>query len=269
MKQIMLKLIIYLAVTLGLVFLYVKYLEAKSVFFPSKGLQASPADIGLTFQDIYLNTKDSVQIHGWFIPGQEAKYTLLFCHGNGGNLSDRLDKILILRQAKVNIFIIDYRGYGLSSGKPKELGIYLDAKAGYDYLISKKNIKPDQIILYGESLGAAVIIDLASREKVGGLIAEGAFSSGRDIGKVLYPYVPKFILPNIFDSLGKINKVKVPKLFLHSAGDEVVPIKLGKKLYQAAPEPKYFLEVSGGHNSIYFDSKDKYLVSIIAFLDKL
>jgi len=265
----MLKFIVYIVVGLGLVFLYVKYLEAKSVFFPSKGLQASPKDIGLTFQDIYLNTKDGVQIHGWFIPGQEAKYTLLFCHGNGGNLSGRLDKILILRQAKVNIFIIDYRGYGLSSGKPKELGIYLDAQAGYDYLIDKRGTDPEQIILYGESIGAAVIIDLASREKVGGLIAEGAFSSGRDIGKELYPYVPKFILPNIFDSLGKINKIKVPKLFLHSAGDEVVPIKLGEKLYRAAPEPKYFVEVSGGHNSIYFGSKDKYLVSIIAFLDKL
>jgi len=265
----MLRLIIYIVVSLGLIFLYAKYLEAKSVFFPSKGLGASPADIGLTFRDVYLNTKDGVQIHGWFLPHQEAKYTLLFCHGNGGNLSGRLDKILILHEAKVNIFIIDYRGYGLSSGKPKESGIYLDAKAGYDYLISKKNIKPEQIILYGESLGAAVTIDLASRDTVGGLIAEGAFSSGRDIGKVFYPYVPKFILPNIFDSLGKINKIKVPKLFLHSAGDEVVPIKLGEKLYRAAPEPKYFVEVSGGHNSIYFGSKDKYLVSIIAFLDKL
>jgi len=265
----MLRLIIYIAASLGLIFLYVKHLEAKSVFFPSKGLQATPADIDLTFQEVYLNTKDGVQIHGWFLPHQEAKYTLLFCHGNGGNLSSRLDKILILEQAKVNIFIIDYRGYGLSSGKPKESGLYLDAKAGYDYLINKKNIKPEQIILYGESLGAAVIIDLASREKVGGLIAEGAFSSGRDIGKVFYPYVPKFILPNILDSLGKINKIKAPKLFLHSADDEIIPIKLGKKLYQAAPEPKYFVEVSGSHNSIYSDSENKYLVSIIAFLDKL
>lgn len=265
----MLRLIIYIVVSLGLVFLYGKYLAAKSVFFPSKGLQASPADIGLTFQDIYLNTKDGVQIHGWFMPCQGAEFTLLFCHGNAGNLSGRLDKILILRQAKVNIFIIDYRGYGLSSGKPKELGIYLDAQAGYDYLINKRGTNPEQIILYGESLGATVIIDLASREKVGGLIAEGAFSSGRDIGKVLYPYIPKFILPDIFDSLGKIKKIKAPKLFLHSAGDEVVPIKLGEKLYQAAPEPKYFVEISGGHNSIYFDSKDKYLLSIIAFLDKL
>ena len=263
------KLIIYIVVSLGLVFFYVKYLEAKSVFFPSKGLQASPGDISLTFQDVYLNTKDGVQIHGWFLPHQEAKYTLLFCHGNGGNLSGRLDKILVLRQAKVNIFIIDYRGYGLSSGKPTEKGVYLDAKAGYDYLISKKNIKPEQIVLYGESLGACVVIDLASRKKVRGLIAEGVFSSGQDIGKVFYPYVPKFILPNVFDSLGKINKIKIPKLFLHSAGDEVVPIKLGKKLYQAAPEPKYFVEIPGGHNSIYFDSKDKYLVSIITFLDKL
>lgn len=265
----MLKLIIYITVAVGAVFFYAKYLETKSLFFPLKGLQTSPAEIGLTFQDVYLTTEDNIKIHGWFIPFQGAKYTLLFCHGNAGNISTRLDKILVLRQAKVNIFIIDYRGYGLSSGKPKELGIYLDAQAGYDYLINKRDLSLEQIILYGESLGVAVIIDLASREKVGGLIAEGAFSSGKDIGKIFYPYVPEFILPNIFNSLGKIKNIKVPKLFLHSADDEVIPIKLGKKLYQAALEPKYFAELSGGHNSIYFDSKDKYLLSIIVFLDKL
>lgn len=157
----MLKLIIYIAVAAGAVSLYAKYLEANSVFFPLKGLQTSPAEVGLTFQDVYLTTEDNIKIHGWFIPFQGAEYTLLFCHGNAGNISTRLDKILVLRQSKVNIFIIDYRGYGLSSGKPKELGIYLDVQAGYDYLINKRDLSLDQIILYGESLGAAVIIDLA------------------------------------------------------------------------------------------------------------
>ena len=265
----MIKFIILITVTVSTVFLYGKYLESKSVFFPLKGLQASPLDFNLAFRDVYLTTEDNIKLHGWFIPYEGAEHTLLFCHGNGSNISNRLDKILVLHRAKVNIFIIDYRGFGLSLGKPTEKGVYLDARAGYDYLINRGDINPEQIILYGESLGSAVIIDLACREKVGGLITEGAFSSGRDMGKIIYPYIPKNILPDIFNSLEKIKKITAPKLFLHSLDDEVVPFKLGKKLYQEAPEPKYFVEVSGGHNGIYLEPKDKCLLAITAFLSKL
>ena len=269
MKKIMIKFIILIAVAVGAGFLYITHIERKSVFFPLKGLQAFPSDFNLAFRDVYLTTKDNIKLHSWFIPHEGAAYTLLFCHGNGSNISNRLDKILVLHQAKVNIFIIDYRGYGLSSGRPTEKGVYFDAQAGYDYLINRGDINPEQIILYGESLGSAVIIDLACREKVGGVIVEGAFSSGRDMGKILYPYIPKNILPDIFNSLEKIKRITAPKLFLHSLDDEIVPLELGEKLYQKAPEPKYFIKVSGGHNDICFEAKDKYLVAITVFLSKL
>lgn len=260
---------IYLAVFAGLFFLYVRYLESKSIFFPSKVIEAIPSEFNLAFDDVYLLTADSVKIHGWFIPYDGAKYTLLFCHGNGGNISNRFDKIFFFRQLKLNILIIDYHGYGKSSGKPSESAIYLDAKAALEYLTEQRNISLSNIILYGESLGAAAVIDVASKVNPAALIVEGAFSSGRDMGKILYPYFPDFVFPNIFDSIRKVKEVKAPILFIHSRDDEVIPFGLAKKLYNAVSGPKQFVEISGAHNDSVIVSKEKCLAEINKFIREL
>jgi fermentation-respiration switch protein FrsA (DUF1100 family) len=263
------KFLFYILLIIGAVFLYVRYFESRNVFFPDKVIELNPSSIKLAFEDVHINTSDKVNIHGWFIPYPGAKYTLLFLHGNAGNISYRLDKVAFLNRIGLNILIIDYRGYGLSSGKPTEQGVYSDAKAACQYLAKNQNIDPQNIVLYGESLGSAVAVDLAGDVKVAGLILEGAFSRGRDVGKITHPYLPVLLVSNLFDSLGKIQKVDEPKLFIHSRDDGVIPIDLGRRLYDAAPGPKQFLEVGGGHTTSFIDSREKYSRSVLEFIENL
>ncbi|MGD0336150.1 MAG: alpha/beta hydrolase [Candidatus Omnitrophota bacterium] len=247
-------------------FLYLKFQEKKGIYFPQKGLEIFPSAIGLPYEEVDFITKDNIRINGWFIPHPGARYTFLFFHGNAGNIANRLEKIKILQAVGVNIFIIDYRGYGKSQGSPQESGFYKDAEASYKYLRERYNIAPPEIILYGESLGTAVAIELATKEKVGGLILEGAFSCGRDMAKRIYPFLPRFIFTDSYDSLSRIKRIKEPKLFLHSRQDEIVPIILAQKLFGAAVNPKYFVELKGGHNNLFWDSADKYLSAIEDFI---
>ena len=265
----MLRVLIYTILFIGIFFGYLKYIESRSVFFPTKYLEATPEIIHLTFQDVYLKTKDKVNIHGWFIPYDGTTHTILFLHGNAGNISHRLEKIILLRRAKVNIFIVDYRGYGESEGKPTEKGVYLDTQAAYNYLTVDRKINPKDIILYGESLGATAAIDLASNFKVGALILEGAFSSGRDMAKIMYPFLPSFLFSSKYNSLAKIKEIKEPKLFIHSKSDEIIPFELAKKLFDAAVLPKQFLEIRGSHNDGFIDSEEEYSGGIIEFIKNL
>ncbi|MCF7908506.1 MAG: alpha/beta hydrolase [Candidatus Omnitrophica bacterium] len=260
------KFFFYIFVGLGVLFLYIKYIEKKSIFFPDKNIDLTPERFGLSFEDLYFLTSDKVRLNAWFIPHPEAAKTIILFHGNAGNNSNRLEKIALLRKLKINIFMVDYRGYGNSQGIPKEKGIYLDAQAAYGYLVNQRKINPEDIVLYGESLGGVVAVDLASTKKVAGIILEGTFSSGRDIGQIIYPFLPKTILPNIFNSLSKISKVKAEKLFIHSKDDLIVPLELGRKLYQAASGPKKFITVSGTHNSVFIDSEKEYLRALSDFI---
>jgi len=259
-------LIFFIGIIFGFFFFYIKYIQSQSVFFPSKNIEVTPEKIGLSFSDVYIKTSDNLTIHGWFIPCKDSKHTLLFLHGNGGNISHRLEKIRLLYNTGVNIFIIDYRGYGKSESIPTEQGMYKDALAAYFYLVKNLSIDCKNIILYGESLGGVAAVDLSSKREVGGMILEGVFSSGKDIGKELYSFIPKFMFPNVFNSLEKINKASIPKLFIHSKNDEIVPYDLGRKLYEASGEPKLFIEVTGGHNTSFIDSKKDYLDSITEFI---
>lgn len=248
---------------------YIKYLENKGIFYPQKSIDFYPSAVNLPFEDIYLKTEDNVKINGWFIPHNKAKYTLLFLHGNAGNIGHRLEKLLMLREAGVNIFIIDYRGYGESRGSISEKGFYLDAKAAYDYLLNNRHILPEQIILYGESIGTAAVIDLAAKVKVRAIILEGGFSRGKDVANKFYPFLPAFLFSNTFDSLGKIKNIRVPKLFIHSRNDEIIPFELAGNLYNASVEPKEMVEIGGSHNTAFLDSKEKYISSIGLFIEKL
>lgn len=265
----MYKIIIYSVIGLGLIFGYVKYIEFNGVFFPAKGITLSPGVMNLAFEDIYIHTEDNIKINGWFIPHDQAKYTLLFLHGNAGNIADRLEKISLLRKAGLNIFIFDYRGYGLSEGGPSERGIYVDAKSAYEYLLNSRKIQPEQIILYGESLGTAVAVNLASGSYVRAIILEGAFTSGKDMARKYYPFLPAAIFSIKLDSLEKVKKISGAKLFIHSKDDEIVPIVLARKLYDAAGKPKEFVEITGGHNSAYLDSEERYISSISSFIERL
>jgi len=244
-------------------------MEARGIFYPNKQVKFTPKDINAAFSDIYIKTQDNITLNGWFLPYDNSKYTFIFLHGNAGNIGNRLNKIKLLQEAKCNIFIIDYRGYGRSKGQPDESGFYYDAKAAYEYLLNARGIAPNQIILYGESMGAAIAIDLAAKSELKAIILEGAFSSGNDMAKIIFPFFPVFIFSDKFNSLKKINSIKIAKLFIHAKEDEIVPIRLAKKLFDAAPEPKTFTELNGSHNESFLSAENKYLLAIKSFLNNM
>jgi hypothetical protein len=250
-------------------FLFIRYLEKRNLYFPLRKIEATPRDIGLDYKDLTLTARDGVKITGWFIPSRLHRATLIFCHGNGGNISHRLEKIKVFNELGLDVFLFDYRGYGLSEGSPSEEGLYLDAGAVYDYLINVKKIPVQKIILYGESLGGAVAIDLARNHDVAGLIIEGTFTSVKDMARRYFPFIPTFIISSRFDSLRKIKDVKSPKLIFHSTGDEIVPFDMGKRLFHAASEPKAFIEIQGGHNDAFFISQDVFINEIDKFVERL
>ncbi|MEI8349659.1 MAG: alpha/beta hydrolase [Candidatus Omnitrophota bacterium] len=265
----MFKVILVVIVGVMVLLSYTKYLENRGIFFPSKVMECAPDALGMIFEEAPCRTEDGLMLYGWFIPAPDAAYTVLFFTGNAGNISYRLDKLKLLHEAGLNVYIIDYRGYGRSAGKPSEAGLYKDAQAAYTYLIRSRALSPEQIILYGESLGAVAAVDLAVRHPVKALILEGAFSNAKDMARTLYPYLPSWFLSLRFDSLRKIKKMYAPVLLLHSRDDEIVPYVLAKKLYDAAPGPKHFVELKGGHNSAFLDSQTLYTASLRIFIESL
>ncbi|MCM8800458.1 MAG: alpha/beta hydrolase [Candidatus Omnitrophica bacterium] len=251
-----------------LLIIYFRWLEKRAIFYPDAKLEFFPKDVGLNFKDCFFKTEDGLRLHGWFIPSDGANYTILFCHGNAGNISHRLEKILFFHQLGCNVFIFDYRGYGQSEGSPSEKGLYLDAESAYNHL-AFTGITGSWVIGYGESIGSAVIIDLASRYKMAALILEGGFSCARDMARHIYPFVPYWVFSVRFDSINKIKSINIPKLIIHSLDDEIVPYKLSQRLYQAAPTPKEFFTIRGSHNLCFFESETLLRQKVQDFLASL
>ena len=252
------------------IFAYLKYFERKGIYYPIKGIDSTPADCGLKYEDVFFVTEDGLKLNGWFIPQERPRGTLLFCHGNAGNISHRLEIIKIFHKIDLNVFIFDYRGYGRSQGAPSEKGLYEDAQAAYRSLLGREDINKEKIVIYGKSIGANVAIDLASKVKVAALISESGFSSAYDMGRRLFPYLPvKWIITIKYDALTKIKDIHIPKLIIHSRDDEIVPFDLGEKLFKAAHEPKEFYEMRGGHNEAIFMAKQEYSDKINSFLTRI
>lgn len=245
---------------------YLRTIERKSIYFPLKRIEDTPQAAGVSYEDVFIKTQDGEMLHAWFIPQTNSSSVVLFLHGNGGNLSHRIEKVLFFHRLGNSVLIADYRGYGRSTGHPTERGLYADALACYEYLTGTKGFPPVHIVLYGESLGSAVAIDLAAKRRIRALIAEGAFTSVADMSKKIYPFLPTFMLKERYDSLSKIKRIAVPKLFIHSVNDEIVPYAFGRRLFEAAPAPKDFLEIRGGHNEGFFFHLDAIKAKVSAFL---
>lgn len=241
-------------VFLGVVFcLLYSRIENFFVFFPDRSFHATPADWGLTVEDVSFEAEDGTRLHGWFFPLDNKAPIILFSHGNAGNISHRLENVKLLLDQGLRVFIYDYRGYGRSGGSPSEKGIYQDGLAAYDYLASHKKISPDGIISFGRSLGAAVAIEIAMRREVWSLIIESAFTSTRDMAKEMFLFqLLSPTLPANYNNLKKIKSIHVPKFIIHGEEDEIVPFSMGERLYGAAPDPKSFYPVPrAGHNDTY------------------
>ena len=252
-----------------LLFFYVRYLENKNLYYPIQEIEHTPSDINIEYENVFFHTEDKVKLNGWFIKAKNAQATIIFAHGNGGNISHRLDKIDFFNKIGINLFIFDYRGYGQSQGVPEENGLYLDIQAAYKFVNNEQTIRP--IILYGESLGGAIAVDLAAQSDfaIDGLILEGAFSNIKDMARIIYPLLPASFLKTKFDSITKISQVKVPKLHFHSKDDDIVPIALDRKLFTAGNKPKKFIVLEGGHNDCFFISEDLVRGSLKEFIDSL
>lgn len=261
--------IIVALIFLSSLIIYFGFYEKWGIYYPSKSITYTPKDIGLHYQDVFFKTSDDVVLNAWFIPA-ENRLTVLFLHGNAGNLSNRVEIINLLNNLKVNVFIVDWRGYGKSKGTPHEQGLYQDALGAYNYLVKEKNIRPDSIVVYGKSLGAVVAVDLASKVEVKGLIFDSGFTCARDLVRRFYPYFPaQYFLKVKYDSLAKISKISCPKLIIHSEDDEIIPFKLGKRIFEAATLPKQFMQLKGGHNEAIFFDVDKFSSQLEAFLKSL
>ncbi|MDB9822811.1 alpha/beta hydrolase [Deltaproteobacteria bacterium] len=258
-------LLIIFAITICYIF-YPK-IENFFVFYPQSSFDFTPEELRLDYKDVYFNSEDGEKLHGWFFPLKGEYPVILFCHGNAGNISHRLDNIRLLTERNLQVFIFDYRGYGKSSGSPSEKGIYMDGRAAYDYLADKEHIPPEKIVLFGRSLGGSVAIDLALNRDAGSIIVESAFVSTKDMAKTMFLFnMLSFVLPRNYNNLEKISKISIPKLIIHSEDDEIVPFSMGKKLFEASREPKYFFSIKGaGHNDTYMDGGEKYLRTFASF----
>jgi pimeloyl-ACP methyl ester carboxylesterase len=272
--------LVFVGLLCATIALAVVFFEESMLFFPTRypqgfwDIEALRQGSGTRVDDHFFTTDDGVRLHAWWCrPPQDelgtADMVLLWFHGNAGNLSDRADLMLRLARIPAQVFIVDYRGYGRSEGKPTEQGLYRDAVAAWRYLLDDRRVMPSKIIIFGISLGGAVAVDLATRVSPAGLIVESSFTSVPDMAAHHYRIVPRALIRIRMDSLAKIPRITAPKLHIHSQSDEIVPIELGRRLYEAAPRPKRFHEIAGaGHNETYIVGGAGYFEAIRSFVEE-
>lgn len=270
----MMNTILALALFFAIFIIGLRFMEDSMIYFPTKYPDGfwQPAAFGVAVEDCFFVSEDGVKLHGWVAPRDGAQATLLWCHGNAGNITHRLDNLkLLLERVNAHVFIFDYRGYGRSEGSPDEEGLYKDARAAYDYLLTRREVDPRRIILFGRSLGSAVAVDLALQRPRAGLILESTFTSAKDMAKKVFPFLPVHYFIGVqFDSESKIAQLKVPILFMHGTADHTVPLELGKKLFRVANEPKEFYEIAGAdHNDTYVVGGEAYFAKLNEFIGRL
>ncbi|MBA7611932.1 hypothetical protein ES703_19163 [subsurface metagenome] len=257
------------------------FMQPTFLYGPVREVPYTPGELGLDFESVVFKSGDGLQLSGWYIPAplearteaasvqrgdllltgqaEKSEFTVLFCHGNGGNIMHRLDSINIFYNLGLNCLIFDYRGYGNSEGKADEEGTYLDVMAAYKLLREEKKISANNIIVFGRSLGGSIAAQLASKVKVKALIIESAFTSYVDIGKKFYPYMPvRWFARFSYQTIDYVKDVRCPVMIIHSRGDEIIPFEFGLELYEAANEPKEFVEIFGSHNDSFLVSSEVY-----------
>jgi pimeloyl-ACP methyl ester carboxylesterase len=266
----MISLIIYIIAGLLLLNLLMYFQQPMMIFYPMSRLQQTPSDWGFEYDDVAFETEDGVKLHGWFIPNVQSDTALLFFHGNAGNISHRRDSIEIFHRQGLNVFIFDYRGYGQSQGKPNERGLYHDADAAWRYLTGEKHFAPENIIIFGRSLGGSVAAKLAADVPARGLILESTLSSAKEFARSVFRILSRLVVIRYdFNTVESLQQVNYPVLVLHSPDDEIMPFHLGKKVYESANPPKQFVPMRGDHNSGFYLSQPEYEQALAAWLRTL
>jgi fermentation-respiration switch protein FrsA (DUF1100 family) len=251
-------------------FLYV--FQDRLVYYPQIGREAYPAYLaaGVAHEEISLHTEDNESLNAWWLPVAAARGTVLLLPGNAGNLSQRVDYALMFGKLGYSTLLIDYRGYGKSTGTPSEQGTYRDAEAAWRWLTESRGIEPGDIVVYGESLGGAVAAWLASKHTPRALVLASTFTSIVDLGAELYWFVPVRIISRFkYDTLSRLVEVRAPVLVIHSPDDQLVPYSHAQRLYAAAHEPKAFLEIGGGHNDSAVFMRAEWIDELESFLERV
>jgi len=277
--------LIGLAITYISGFMLVRLLQKRLIFKPLSLVLSTPATFNLPYEEVWLSVATSdnqtEKISGWWIPQtQPNTKVILFFHGTSGNMaaqekSCNLDRVAKLYQLGYSVFMIDYRGYGNSQGRfPTEARVYEDAAIAWNYLTEEKGFSPEEIVVYGHSLGGAVAVDLCLQQpQAAGLIAEGCFTSIKDMAKYrrriqIFPL--KFLVTQKFDFINKVKSIKMPVLFIHGTADETVPVTMSQRLFAAAPEPKKLLLMpNAGHNDLSMIDSDRYVATLQEFLAEI
>ena len=246
----------------------VYYKQASYVYYPDKNVGLTPSYLKLPYESVKLRTGDGATITAWFVPANSDK-AVIFCHGNAGNISHRLDSIAMFHNMGYNVLIFDYRGYGESSGKPTEQGTYQDALVAWEYVTRQKEMRARDIAVYGESLGGAVATWLAERVRPGALVLDSTFTSAPDMARKMFPFLPIRMLCKFqYDAISMIGKTRCPVLIAHSRKDEMIPFQCGKRLFDAAKQPKQFIEMAGRHNDGGIMSDANHIKVVEDFLSK-
>lgn len=236
---------------------------------PSRALTASPRMVGLNHEEVYFRAADGIRLHGWYLPSDPQRAVVLFCHGNAGNISHRLDLLRIFSDLGLSVFIFDYRGYGRSEGRPSEQGTYRDGEAAWRYLTEEQGITEKDIVVFGHSLGAAIGAHVAAQYRPAALVMQSAFTSVPELAAGLYPLLPARWLSRFrYDNRHLLGNVDSPVLVIHSREDEIIPYAHGERLFAVAGEPKQFLELRGGHNDGIFVSGALYTNGLRDFLER-
>ena len=268
MGSLLVSALVAYAGVLVLVFLF----QSQLVYFPNVGREVTvtPQSYGLAFDAVTITTEDGERLAGWWVPAPQARGTVLIFHGNAGNISHRLDYLAMFHKLGHNSLIIDYRGYGKSTGSPSEQGTYRDAEAAWRSLTNERKLAPGDIVVFGESLGGAVAAWLAAKVKPRALVLASTFTSVPDLGAQVYPFLPVRLLSRFgYDTMGAVRALKSPVLIAHSPQDDIIPYSHGQALFAAANEPRQFLELKGGHNDGFLFVRQEWVAQVGAFLERV
>lgn len=271
MPRMLLDVLIAVAIAYAGVLAFVFAFQSRLVYYPQIGREVAvtPQAYGLAFETVEIATEDGEKLHAWWVPAAGARGTVLIFHGNAGNISHRLDYLLMFGRLRHSTLIIDYRGYGKSTGSPSEEGTYRDALAAWRHLTEKRNVRPAEIVIFGESLGGAVASWLAARHTPRALVLASTFTSVIDLGAQVYWFLPVRLVSRFrYDSRANLKTIKAPVLIAHSRDDDIIPFAHGQKLFAAAGEPKQFLEMRGGHNEGFIFVRDEWVRMLAGFLER-
>jgi len=249
--------------------------QSRLVYYPHIGreITTTPQAYGLGFESVEIHTEDGETLDAWWVPAADSRGpprgTILFFHGNAGNISHRIDYLLMFNRLGYATLIVDYRGYGKSTGTPSEEGTYRDAFAAWRWLTQKRGLRPDDIVFVGESLGGAVAGWLAVRHPPRALVLMSTFTSVPDLGAKIYPFIPVRLISRFsYDNRAYVRQIKVPLLIVHSREDDIIPFAHGRKIFEAANEPKQFLEMHGGHNDGFIFMREEWVKTLADFLER-